>query len=213
MMSVQNSILVFSFGGVASKRFLLGVSPGKSLDEIRPSHSHMRMPPKTIDVKSKVVYLFGDPMNAVISFFNRRNYLHSRHGYASQSMRESRKDWAYQHCRKIQGDCSRFSAEWDLEDFLSHGEDLFKLEEHFDNWVNANVDYPILTIRYETLWNYLPEIFDYLQLPQSEIKNFPSNKKRSSNWQEEPEHVQQKLLKIYGKLHEKITRHEDVKII
>jgi hypothetical protein len=213
MISHSCRTIVSSFGGVASKNFLSGVSQGRNLDEVRVCHTHMRTPPKEIPDGTRVVYIFGDPLNAVISFFNRRFYLHSGHGYIAQPTRTSRTDWAYEHCKKIQGDFSRFSSEWDLEDYLSQGEDLFGLEEHFDNWITAQVDYHIMLIRHETLWDHLTEIFDFLNLPHSEIEKFPPCKKRSSNWQDEPKHIQKKLFEVYGKLYNKIIEHPDIKII
>ena len=210
---LDRNILVYSFGGVASKLLLAGVSLGKSTAEIEHCHRHDRVPPKIINDEDKVVYLFGNPLNSVISFFNRRYYLHSGHGSGYQSIRESRKDWAYKHCNKIQGDCSDFSIDWNLEDYLSNGKDLFNLEEHFDNWVNAKVDYPILLIKYETIWEHLPDIFLYLELPDSQIENFPRKQKRISDWREQSDHIKKSLLMIYGSLFDKINNFDEIKTI
>ncbi len=100
-----------------------------------------------------------------------------------------------------------------LNEYLEKGIDKLKLEEHFYNWVNAKASYPIMLIKYETMWDHLPEIFNYLEIPSSEIKKFPKKKNRHSNFKDIPKDIEKKLYKMYGELSNTISGFDEIKIV
>ena len=46
----------------------------------------------------------------------------------------------------------------------------------FIRWVTATVPYPILFVRYETLWDHVGEIFDFVGIPRAEAASFPGKR-------------------------------------
>src|SRR6185503_3715850 len=155
-------ILVSSFGGVGSKCLVKGLLQTDDETTLGQAHTHMRQPPsrKALDNRA-MIYMFGDPFDAVLSFFNRRTKRTLAHGFKS---REGGGDnsWVVKHCRNIGGDYQAMSADWDLSAYLDNGVDLLGMEEHFDNWTNARTDYPILFVRYETMWDHVRDIYQFV---------------------------------------------------
>ena len=156
---------------------------------------HQRVPPSDNDVPHgfRSLYLFDNPMNAVLSVF-RREYQH----------------W---HIDRINGDVEAWDESWSLEDYLEHGDDLFRLSDHFNQWSTADRSYPILLLRFDALWDRLPEVFAFLGLATSLMGDFPGRKERSSDWTTESDSIQQGLREMYGDLHREIADAPDLKII
>lgn len=206
-------LLLSSFGGVGSKCLLKGVLGTGKWHRLRHAHTHMRTPPNAATAeRRKIVYMFGDPLDAVLSFFDRRSRGRTiLHGFSGK-VGPPQMDWVVTHCRHLGGDYERMDANWSLEDYLENGEDLFRMEDHFDRWTTSKMSYPILTIRYETMWEHLPLIFAYLCLPQSRIRGFPPKRERRANFRDYPPQVQSKLLDMYGCLQEKIREYPDIAV-
>ena len=59
--------------------------------------------------------------------------------------------------------------------------DLFGIVNFFKNYVmkNYNKNYKIFCLKYETIWENLPEIFKKLKIPDKYIENFPKNMKKN----------------------------------
>ena len=188
---------VVSFGGVGSKLLLKGLFPGQPPKVLKTRHHHWRWPPEAMDAESQVIYLFGDPRNSVVSFFNRRKTQHAGHGFREKE-RPGQPDWARRHCRNVAGDWRELSADWDLPAFLAHRRDLFRLEEHFDNWLNAAWPPRILHVRFESLWSNLPTVFEFLDLPTARAADFPPCQARASDWRDQPEAERAGLDEVYG---------------
>jgi hypothetical protein len=161
---------------------------------------HLRVPPASFKEHGyhghvKLIYVFGDPINSVLSHFRRRI--------------DNKKSWCQHHCMNIQGDYKKFSARWDLEAFLKQGRDLFQLENHFDNWTTvdpASIDYDFMILKYETAHLHEAEIQAFLETDAP-----LSFKARSSDWRTQPEETQSKLLAMYGSLLEKCDRFDEIK--
>lgn len=197
--AIQGDIdfLVCSPGGVGSSFFISFLEKYKSVNSYKDGDGlkHIDRPPLTLNNKLKAVYIYGDPYNIVLSLF-RRKY----HHYQSVKLL-----FKCSHIKPINPDCT-------IEQYLQEGIDRLQLENHFDNWHNARINYPIMLIKYEAIWDNLPIIFDYLEISREEIKNFPSRKNRSSDWQFLSEELKKKLSNMYGELHEKIMNFDDLKI-
>lgn len=201
---------VVSYGGVGThmlmpmireSQWLGHVIRNRKIPHLKHPH-HLRIPPSSFKVygyegKVKLIYVFGDPINSVLSHFRRRI--------------ANKKTWCKHHCMNLQGDYKKFSARWDLKDYLKNGEDLFRLEEHFDNWTNLNrqdIDYELMILKYETAYRHEKEIKAFLET------DVPlSFQQRNSDWRSQSDETKAKLLAIYGNLLEKCERFDQLRIV
>ena len=200
---------VVSYGGVGTHMLMPLIKDedwlGHTIKSDKKDHMkyphHLRVPPESFkeygyDGKVKVIYVFGDPVNSVLSHFRRRV--------------ANKKTWCRHHCMNIQGEYKKFKARWDLLDYLNNGEDLFKLEEHFDNWTNLaadSIDYDYMILKYETAENHEEQIQKFLD------SDLPLNfKKRNSDWRSESEEVKEKLIEMYGDLLGKSENFDEIRV-
>src|SRR4051812_1073782 len=203
-------LLVSSFGGVGSKCLVKGLLQTADEKILNQAHTHLRLPPgKDVLDGRKMIYMFGDPYNAVVSFFNRRKMRTRAHGFDGRGGGGD-PFWVVKHCRNIGGKHAAMNPNWELMDYLKNGVDLLEIEQHFDNWVQARTEYPILFLRYETMWDHLQDIYNFVGLPQSDIARFPAQQPRGSSWQEQPESLKLGLAKMCGALHKRIMNAADV---
>lgn len=206
---VDHRIQFASYGGVGTTflyRFLerhgLSTPPRKSRTTSGAKvgdwgkWKHMRVPPGTtgnpwylVPDDYRAVYLFGNPMDAVVSLFRR--------GYQLEN------------AKRIGGDWENWDPSWELLDYLRNGEDLYHLEDHFHQWVKCPREgrgYPILVVRYESIFDHLEEVFDFLRIPSSLRTSFPAPLPRRSDWRRQPEKIREGLEAMYGPLHD-LQRH------
>ena len=209
----RTKILVCSFGGVGSKCLVKGILQTDNETLLQKAHIHRRTPPSKNEIKGrKVIYVFGNPMNAVISFFQRRDALSQLHGFVTKKDNTGDINWAIKHCVALEGMSDLLEPAYDLPAYLTHNIDMFKLEEHFYNWYHAKTSYPILFVRYETMWENLEEIFDFLKLSKKKIINFPKKETRASDWKDEAPEIVDGLESIYGNLRQKFDNLPDIQI-
>jgi len=161
--------LVVSYGGVGTYMMMdvIGKNNFLKIPETsgiwQKEYHHIKCPPKTFGEPVKVIYIYGDPYNALISHFRRRCIL---------------KEWARNHCKNMHGEWWKLNTDWELLDYLKNGEDLFKFEEHFDNWVNIkDKDYDVMVLKYEFVKKYENVVLSYL-----DSENPINYKERLSNW-------------------------------
>lgn len=68
--------------------------------------------------------------------------------------------------------------------------DLMHLETQWEAWVRlsafSRVSYPILAIQFEHMWNHLPELFRFVNLPETFVPSFPRKRMRKSLGGEQP---------------------------
>lgn len=156
---------------------------------------HMKHPPldNTVCPEFRALYLVGNPMDAVLSVFRR----------------------CYQHChvQRMEGEVKEWNFAWALDDFIAQEHDYFQMEVQFDNWLNAKRRYPIMVIKFDAIWDHLPELFDFFGIEHSEIGSFPAKKSRHSAWQDESPSTQRILEKLYGSLARKIDQLPPMMII
>ena len=189
--------LVCSPGGVATTSFMQFIQQYRTINNPwdRDGLKHIDKPPVTNNKNLKAIYIYGDPFNLIISIF-RRNYqeVHSRKLLMSYS------------------NLAPISEQESLDGYLEKGIDRLKLEKHFYNWKKSNSSYPVMMIKYEDMWNNLPQIFEYLEIPISEIEKFPKQRKRSANWKELSERNKKDLFQLYGELYKDILESENILI-
>jgi hypothetical protein len=171
--------VVASYGGVASKTLIRGLLNHPvntaTIKLVPRHHTHRRCPYLYLPPDKKVIYLYGDPAHAIASFFRRD--LTPTSVVEPDDSHPGFAGFARAHCKYLEGDYARLSEGYCLEDFLSSPHDPFGLDDHFHRWTATPVPYPILLVRYETLWEHLDEVYDFVGLPRAEAATFPPYKK------------------------------------
>lgn len=139
-------------------------------------------PPETLDKHFKLVYLFGNPYNTILSTHRRIN------------------EWGKLHHEHLG------SKDFKPNDSILY-EDTFHLINHFDKWYKKQ-NYSFITIKYEYLYdkNTLDELSTFLGF---KVKLFPQ-RLRKTNWQNHP--LGKIVEQTYKELYEKINSAENVKI-
>ena len=96
-----------------------------------------------------------------------------------------------------------------LEAHLERGEDVFGLEAQFDRWTGS-VQVPVNTIliKYEDLPGNIDQVLDFFGVNKPfEVRG------RKTSWQDQPEHIQEGLHRVYGRLREKVLAMPGLKIL
>lgn len=128
----------------------------------------------------RVLYIVGNPYNQLLSF-HRRGFLSA----------------PYRHCQHVGGNVQalEWRKEWTLEEYLDQGEDLFRLESHFDGWWKyAARRYEVMFVRYETMPTVIEGVAAWLGVEA----NF-AFKPRASDVFKQPPAVREKLVEMYGR--------------
>ncbi|MCF6430632.1 MULTISPECIES: hypothetical protein [unclassified Leisingera] len=192
---------VVSCGASGSKVFSRFLYPGEDTRQAARRHLHNRNPQEAPVQAARFVYLFSDPRDSVISFFQRRLTKHSNHGFASQDgprqeWEVAERDWVLRHLRNLGGNGDAVSGDWGLEEYLEYSrEDVFRMEEHFCNWLAATTR-EVLFVRYETLWQHEQDVIRHLGLPAD--SRLPEFVPRAADWQSQPPAVRDRLNRLYG---------------
>ena len=127
-------------------------------------------------------------------------------------------EWFRQHKARVDAARSRTTAciereagevFRDFDDYLEQGVDHFCRIEQFQRWTTDLAPYPILLVRYETLWEHLPEVFSFMGVPVERTSAFPGRRPRSSDHQALPQRQRALLVRMYGELKRDIDAHDD----
>lgn len=120
-------------------------------------HVHTRIVPKISPCG--ILYLYADPRNILLCTLKR-----SLERVIQPKLRQ---EWGpnsdidlWQHCNRMEGDkdfvarnADNIASEGNIEFILNANYDPMKLEEHFTNWLTAEVNYPLMMLKYEALAN------------------------------------------------------------
>ncbi|PNW87241.1 hypothetical protein CHLRE_02g114650v5 [Chlamydomonas reinhardtii] len=116
-----------------------GTKPGQGggPDQNPPHLPQPPQPPRVPQCRPRhVVYLYGDPLAAVASHYRRGHACHQAQKTSGHPARLSP---------------ANFPATF--AEYVSRGEDLFGLEDHFRGWLAAPADYPVTLVRYEHMFD------------------------------------------------------------
>ncbi len=140
------------------------------------------LPPKELNDSFKLIYLFGNPMNTVLSTHRRIN------------------EWGRLHHKHLHSNLFK-----DNDDILY--KDILMLNEHFDKWYRKQ-KFSFVSIKYEMLYTEDTQnaLSDYLGF---KIKLFPQ-KKRNTDWKTHP--MGDIVYNTYKQLFLKIEESENYKI-
>jgi hypothetical protein len=187
---IHHTVQVTSFGGCGTTSlcdhlFVAGADLPKTPDWF--PFKHMRFPPdpQSVPAGFRVVYLCGDPRDAVLSL-HRRMGLENTYGFLhlQQAPEETRPRLAT------------------LEGFLEAGVDELQLEDHFERWLLHEPGYPVLFVRLESLAEAWPTVREFVGLPAEqppiELKD------RSSDWRSLPQPLRDQIDHLYGNLARRI---------
>jgi hypothetical protein len=176
-------LLVCSFGGVGTSFFIKYISQYKIVNHVSNEDGlkHLAHPPIAKNKNLKVIYIVGNPYNAVISIFRRNHqYTHSKN--------------LLKYCPNVEP----IAKGTNLEEYLDRKVKKLKIRKHILNWINVKDNtYPIMVIKYEYLWEYIDEILYYLDIPLSEKKKFPKREARKSDIFNLDKCTQTKLVSMY----------------
>ncbi|MCP9237070.1 sulfotransferase domain-containing protein [Lewinella sp. JB7] len=197
---VRHTLQVSSFGGAGTTLLTNFLQRhGADLPDQRGARwapwKHMSAPPENRVVPSgfRAIYVIGDPRDALLSVF-RRGYQHA-------------------HVQLMEGRVHEWDFTWKLTEYLAEGRELFGFGEHFDRWVRSDRNYPILVVKYDALWDNLPEIIRFAGLPESVLQDFPERKPRATDRQHYPPEITARVDRMLGELAERIDRYPDFSII
>jgi hypothetical protein len=183
---IRHTVQVTSFGGCGTTSFCdhLLVA-GADLPSSRDCFpfKHMRFPPDPQDVPTgfRVVYLCGDPRNAVLS-------LHRRWGLE--------KTYGSLHLQQPPDETRPRLAT--LENFLEAGVDELQLEDHLERWLRREPGYPVLFVRFELLVEAWPTVRDFVGLPADQPPI--GSRDRRSDWRSLPQPLRSQIDRMYGDL-------------
>ena len=173
--------LIETRGVIKSRRFLSRFSDEKQFvkGSIYKTHS---FPPASLPAHVKLVFMFGDPMNAALSGyreFSKENDKHFTHIGAAETP--------------------------DREDIFS--KDILMLEKHFDAWYQRQ-GFDFISVRYETLYaeatrNMLAEYLGF-------SLNLPPYRQRTTDWRQHERRAE--LEATYSGLGAKIAAAADCRI-
>lgn len=139
-------------------------------------------PPDQLPVEAKVIFMFGNPYDIVISTSRKIN------------------QWGLEHFEHLA------SPKYIPNKQLFQSDDLL-LERLFDAWMQKQ-SFSFISIKYEFL--YSPKVKEVLNNYLGFKIDLPPRRERKANWQIHPEHEQ--LKKVYRDLFHKIEKAEDIKI-
>ena len=128
----------------------------------RDVHIHERYP-ETINDKflnSKVVYLFANPYDCLLSLARRDRYL-LEHAYNIRCPIPIEENKFHQFCRDDRSNFPTGTTEEKLEIYLDFGQDIYDFKDHYERWkILKNKTYSIRFIKYEGLLKYGLSLFN-----------------------------------------------------
>ena len=173
--------LIESRGLIKSRRFLSRFSDEKNFVKGTLYKTHSA-PPVRLPPHVKLVFMFGDPMNAALSGykeFSKENDKHFQHIGASEVP--------------------------DREDIFSR--DVLMLEQHFDAWYQRQ-GFDFISVRYETL--YTEETQSMLAEYLGFRLKLPPYRQRSTDWHQHER--RDELAATYAGIGNKIEAADDCRI-
>lgn len=164
---------VLSYGGSGSN--MLNYYLANSLG-LKAFHVHIRFPFPTVPPSSRIIFIYSNPVHAVISLFSR---------FPAAAI--------YQNLESSQ------QGPKSLDQYAAEGKDTIELESYFMNHISPTHprNYQVLFIKYEFIWDNLDLLEQFIGYPGIK-KHFPEKVARH------PYNVKKetiaKLEKIYEKL-------------
>ena len=207
-------ILVNSFGGTATTMIIEQIRRHGTIQVFdghtnsTKKYKHCLFPPNQ-EIKelngrkiTKVLYVYCDPIDAIKTFFRRREVGNDGSGMIP--------DWVTGHCRNMGGEFFLLNPLWGIDEYAEQHRDILGMIKHWENWNSIDTPYDVCFIKYDALWLNLQKIADFLSLGEDFVKNFPEKRERKNF---NIDHKTEKnLLKTYGNLRKEIKNAPDMRI-
>lgn len=190
-------VVFASFGGVGTTFLMYHIAKYKQTNFPcdRDLLKHSPFPPISYNKNIRFVYVYGDPILATISLF-RRKYHH----------------WQIEKLTRYSSQDSSVVPETSLEEYAASKADLFQFRTHFYNWYDKYLVHPTMFIRYESIFDNIEPLINFLNLPKSAIDSFPAKKPRKSILEEVNSKTISSLTDIYGSFANELNNLEDIEI-
>jgi hypothetical protein len=153
---------------------------------------HACPPPECGNPSLKAVYVFGDPIDATLSLFRRGLQHHHSQKLAKNLL----------GAEPIPPDIS-------LASYADAGTDRLGFAMHFRCWMNSRRTYPVLMLRYETLWEHVDRIVEYFRIESSAARAFPPRKIRATTMERYDAETMRKLQRMYGDFQTELKELDD----
>jgi len=159
-------VVVVSYGGAGTTMLLdflnksLCCNDPNDLDSLK----HSPIPPFCFKSSLKVIYVVGDPIEAIASLF--------------------RRDFQWRAFDKFTCFSGRHRTNpplVDIQNYAAAGVDILMLQRHFENYMCKYQIYETFVIHYETMWESMPQLLTFLGLPAEQIEHFPARQQRLSS--------------------------------
>jgi hypothetical protein len=147
-------------------------------------------PPQQLSNQSRLLFLFGNPYDSVCSYVR-----------IVRTLGESGEDFIKEAIR-----LTAKNNNVSIEDIFI--KDIFQIEKRFDAFYR-NHQYPVMTIKYETMWDFQAEIADFLEIPSFRLPNY---RQRQSNFGFCTDEEHKQICETYKRIKEKIDRADDIKV-
>ena len=189
--AVHHTVQLTSFGGsgtTALGEHLAGLGADLPTSPGMWPFKHGRTPPAADQVPPgyRVVYLLGDPRDAVLSVFRRS--LQVGH---------------YRGLRDGEPDEAAAARLADVATFLDAGVDDFELADHLDRWWDHPSGYPVLFVRFDRLEAAWPTVCEHVGLPADAAPLAVAA--RHSDWRSLPDAQRRSIDAMYGELAARIA--------
>ncbi len=187
---ITHTVQVTSFGGSGTTALcahLLAAGVDLQPGPGQWPFKHRRQAPTAAEVPDgfRVLYLIGDPRDAVLSIFRRDlqvGHYGALHGHAPDAEAAARLE--------------------NLESFATAGIDDFALADHVDGWLHHPDGYPVLFVRYDRLTEAWGDMNAFVGLPRDHA--FLPQRTRRSDRRAVPAVLKQQLDAMYGALAQRI---------
>ncbi len=191
-------IVVASFGGVGTTFLMDYLSKYKKTNFPcdRDLLKHSPVPPISFNREIRFLYVYGDPITATVSLFRRKYH----HWQAEKLTR-------YSHQRDL-----NILPQTSLAEYATNKVDSFEFRNHFFNWYDNYLAHPTMFIRYESIFDNVRPLVDFLGLPSSAIDDFPKRKKRQSSLNNIEPKTLANLQKIHGSFAKELDKLNDVEL-
>jgi len=161
----------------------------KDLERFKPEKNHCYkthdMAPFTMTNGAKMVFLFSDPIDIISSIKN-------------VEKNDPELKWAKGHFENLHASFSMYNELID--------KDVLKLEKMFESYYKKQT-YPLLTLRYETMWDYQKEIGEFLEIEGFGLEDF-----KGRRWTDSlSENQVEKLKQTYGDLVEMVEEADNIR--
>lgn len=189
----QRKVYLYSFGGCGTKTLYHFLNKHVTVNSQIDIHEGAV---RFINRNDAVVYLYGNPIEAVASFYYRNS---------------AQENFVQRHAENM-GIFQPMPVS--LEDYAKRELDFMRLEQHFDRGIKPS-NYAKLAVNYSALWDELDGILQYLNLSHAESE-FPAYRKRvslTSRIECENPDILTSLSRTYGNLFSKIRQLAPVQII